>query len=191
MIRSTIKVIAEWATTHDGAAHTRFRVRGATETEVRDMIERDELSAFAGGTSFKVGDKPGRYAFNPLGGPPGTLRDVDALEDGSHRLTLTGPIHGGGAFRISTDAATGDVLIEEQGITYRPDLRYVPVAGQMQALFEATIPVFGGIARAIREGMESVAGAPLAALHVHMAQSGRIAKNLEEGLRRHRLRASP
>lgn len=186
----TLKVIAELATVRDGTAHTRFRVKGATESEVRKMIEEDKLSDFAGGTAIKVGEKPGRFAFSPLGGPPGTLRDLDAKADGSLKLTLRGPIHGGGDVFVRTDPANGDVLIEERGIAYRPDLRFVPVAGQMEALFEAVVPVFGGIARAMREGFEKVAGTPMAGLHVFLANSGHIAKNLEEGLRRHRERKS-
>jgi hypothetical protein len=184
MLRPDLRVTTEHARTHDGAAYTRFRVQGATEQEVRTVLERAELSDFAGGSSLKVGDKPGRYAFNPLGGPPGTLRDLDRMDDGTLQLTLRGPIHGGGKVRLSTDPATGDVLIEELGVSYRPDLRFVPMAGQAEALFEM-LPVLGGLARGVRELVEKEMGAPLAALHVSKAESGEIARNLEAGLRKH------
>ncbi|MFO0728177.1 MAG: hypothetical protein U1E65_30630 [Myxococcota bacterium] len=181
---SKIKATTDYAYTSDGSAFTQFRLSGTTVEAVADMIQRDELSNFAGGRSIKVGDKPGRYAFNPLGGPPGTLRDLDANPDGSFTLTLRGPIHGGGQVEIKKDT-NGDVLIREKGIRYKPDLRFVPVAGQVQALAEALPFGIGSVAKAIRTGFENVAGAPLAALHVEKAKNGELTETLVHGLSLH------
>jgi hypothetical protein len=179
-----IKVANDYAYTKDGAAYTEFRVQGSSLEEVKAMILNDNLSNFAGGSSIKVGDTPGRYAFNPLGGPPGTLRDIQENPDGSLALTLRGPIHGGGHVEISAEP-NGDVMIREQGIRYQPDLRFIPGAGQMEAMAEM-VPFFGALPKMFREGMEGIAGAPLAELHVMKAKNGDLCATLERGLAMHR-----
>jgi hypothetical protein len=56
----------------------------------------------------------------------------------------------------------------------------------MEAVFEAVVPFFGGVARAVREGMENVAGTPFAALHVSLANNGEINKHLVAGIKKRR-----
>lgn len=174
-----------------GGAYSEMYLEGAKAEEVAEMFTAAPFDWFFGTASTRdrqvhAGGQTAKE--NPMGAVTGhmdlmettireTGRDARGVDIGS---SFSGFLNGGARLRIEQEA--DGVRVTEQGTRVRPDFTKVPVAGAVQAAFEAHVPVAGAMARAMREAGEGVMGTVFEGVHALMAARSpeRMAQSIQQ-----------
>lgn len=148
----------------EGRARSELRFTNTNVDAVKKMFLSDHPNDFfPGASAANRRSLPGggqEMDENPLGGPPIMHTRIEPTARGV-RSEFTGLIKGGAELQI----------YERDGYTHvsettsvKPNLRAIPVAGQMMRAAEA-VPFFGGFARMSREVAEEMGGTVFAGIH--------------------------
>ncbi len=151
----------------NGKAVSRIELTGTTEAEVRAMFLEEPPKAFFPGASDyfrrRTADGGQEFLENPLGGPPVMHNRISPTADG-----ITGRFGGvvKGEAPVSIRSEGDTVVIEETGTRAQPNLAALPPV----ALAER-VPIFGRLAKGMRQVAEGVMGTPMAAIHAWKVSS--------------------